>query len=182
MIFLHTGYKINIVERQNTQDREGRIEMENFKEFMNSSIGVQEVKPEPSFVMLYVSFMDNEAYTQTEKNVYLALKSFCIHSTMCFPTQASIMRRAGIKSNSTIYTTLKSLEEKGVIVSVPDFDEKNKRRANKYYLAPIVPETGEFDKSYLLPFLKQKERAEFYAKANGQGRSRGRSKKEEATA
>ena len=156
--------------------------MENFKDFMSSSIGVQEVKPEPSFVMLYVSFMDNEAYTQTEKNVYLALKSFCIHSTMCYPTQTSIMRRAGIKSTSTIYTTIKSLEKKGVIVSVPDFDEKNKRRANKYYIAPIIPDTGEFDKSYLIPYLKQKERAELYAKANGQGRSKGRSKKEEATA
>ncbi|MBY6860786.1 helix-turn-helix domain-containing protein [Clostridium botulinum] len=96
------------------------------------------------FVPFHISLMENEKYNTNEKMVYMALKSFCINATACYPNQAKIMKRAGIKSNKTLTTILNSLEEKGVILVVPEFDNNNRRKSNTYYLAKYNTDIGDF--------------------------------------
>lgn len=97
------------------------------------------------FVPFHLTLMDNEELTASEKMLYLVLKSYCINATSCYPSQSKIMKRAGIKSNKTLTTTLQSLENKGVILIAPEFDENNKRLSNTYYLAKFDANTGKFD-------------------------------------
>lgn len=108
------------------------------------------------FVPYHISLMEQDAYTQTEKNVYLALKSFAINSSACYPSQSKIMKRAGIKSNSTLGLTLQSLENKGVIIIVPEFDVNGRRRSNTYFLSKFDHDTGLFIPSSL-EYLKSRK-------------------------
>lgn len=143
------------------------------EEFVNGRIGVVDAKPEPMFVMYHVSLMENERLTQTEKNVYLALKSFAINCNNCYPTRARAMKRAGVKSATTFSNTVKSLEEKGVLISIPEFDENNTRVSNSYILARFDAEAGEFDSGSLVEYINKKKRAELIAEARGQYRRKG---------
>lgn len=148
---------------------------------MNGRIGIVDANPEPMFVMYHVSLMENERLTQTEKNVYLALKSFAINCNSCYPTHARAMKRAGIKSASTFSLTLKKLEEKGVLLIIPEFDENNKRTSNSYILAQFDAHVGDFDRGSLVQYMEKKKRADLIALGRGQNRSKGRAgKKEEA--
>lgn len=108
------------------------------------------------FVPYHISLMEQEFYTQTEKNVYLSLKSFAINSSACYPSQSKIMKRSGIKSNSTLGITLQSLENKGVILIIPEFDENGRRRSNTYFLSKFDHDTGLFIPSSL-SYLKSRK-------------------------
>ena len=131
------------------------------------------------FVPYHISLMEQEAYSPTEKMVYLALKSFAINTSACYPSQSKIMKRAGIKSNKTLVTTLQSLEEKGVILIVPEFDDNGRRKSNTYYLSKFNHETGLFipdDSEYL---KKKKLVADSQAAHLKQGARKGKKKKVE---
>ena len=131
------------------------------------------------FVPYHISLMEQEAYSPTEKMVYLALKSFAINTSACYPSQSKIMKRAGIKSNKTLVTTLQSLEEKGVILIVPEFDDNGRRKSNTYYLSKFNHETGLFipdDSEYL---KKKKLVADAQAAHLKQGARKGKKKKVE---
>ena len=125
------------------------------------------------FVPYHIALMEQEAYTGTEKMVYLALKSFAINSSACYPSQAKIMKRANIKSNSTLSLTLKSLEEKGVITIVPEFDETGRRKSNTYYLSKFDHETGLFITESLEYIKRKKMVADAQAKQLKQGARKG---------
>ena len=128
------------------------------------------------FVPFHIALMEQDAYTGTEKMVYLALKSFAINSSACYPSQAKIMKRASIKSNSTLSLTLKSLEEKGVITIVPEFDETGRRKSNTYYLSKLDHETGLFIPESLEYIRKKKIVADEQAKHLKQGSRKGAKK------
>lgn len=115
------------------------------------------------FVPFHISLMENQNYSATEKMVYLALKSFCINARMCYPSQALIMKRASIKSNKTLTTTLQSLESKRVLLNIPEFDENNRRKSNTYYLAKFNFDNGDFDTSSLDAFKVKKDVATAHA-------------------
>lgn len=140
-------------------------------------VGIVDLDKSSLFVPYHISLMEQEAYTATEKMVYLALKSFAINSTMCYPSQSKVMKRAGIKSNKTLTTTIQSLEEKGVLLCVPEFDHNNKRKSNTYYLAQLDHETGLFKPETLSKYMKQKLMGNQAAETLKQGARKG-SKKE----
>ena len=129
------------------------------------------------FVPYHISLMEQEAYSPTEKMVYLALKSFAINASACYPSQAKIMKRAGIKSNKTLTTTLQSLEKKGVILIVPEFDDNGRRKSNTYYLSKFNHETGLFEPSSLEFLGNKKKVADAQAAHLKQGARKGISKK-----
>ena len=91
----------------------------------------------------------------------------------CYPSQAKIMKRANIKSNSTLSLTLKSLEEKGVITIVPEFDETGRRKSNTYYLSKFDHETGLFITESLEYIKRKKMVADAQAKQLKQGARKG---------
>lgn len=139
-------------------------------------MGIVDLDKSSLFVPYHISLMEQEAYTATEKMVYLALKSFAINATMCYPSQSKVMKRAGIKSNKTLTTTIQSLEEKGVLLCVPEFDQNNKRKSNTYYLAKLDHETGLFMPETLDKHKKQKLMGNQIAETLKQGARKGTKK------
>lgn len=146
--------------------------MEQYDERM----GIVDLDKASLFVPFHITLMEQEAYTATEKMVYLALKSFSINSSICFPSQAKVMHRAGIKSNKTLTTIIKSLEEKGVLLCVPEFDNNNKRKSNTYYLAQLDHETGLFKTETLDKFKRKKMMGTQIAETLNQGARKGTKK------
>lgn len=101
-----------------------------------------------NFIMIEIALINNINYTVYEKLVYLSLYTYAWRTKSCFPGQKAIADNLGI-SRKTVNLTIKSLEEKGALISLHQYKENDRRSSNIYFLASVDPITGEFNKESL---------------------------------
>lgn len=109
------------------------------------------------FVPVYRSMMINDRYTGNEILAWIGLKSYGVNSGYVFPKKNSLEESCKLKK-TVLKETLKKLEEKGVIVIVPNFDENWKQKANDYFLAKYDSIKGDWDSSSLDYARQRKEK------------------------
>ena len=128
---------------------------EKFKEVKDSLIVDTNEHP---FYMLNVKFFRNaEDYSLYERLVYIDLACYAGQKkNTAFPSTATIAKNLGI-SRRTVFNTLKSLEEKEVILTINRIWENKSKTSNMYVLASIDLNTGKIIKDSLKPYKKFKE-------------------------
>ena len=114
------------------------------------------VDTEPLFVMAYHEFIRDPKLTVYEKMVFLSLKTYAGDKNSCFPGQTTISKELGISIDS-IGRSLKTLEEKGALLSIRQVTTKKRKTTNLYILAKYNPDKQLFESKSLEKFKCLKE-------------------------
>ena len=110
------------------------------------------------FTPVYQSLMLNPKYSGNEVLAWIGLKNYAIGSKRHLWAKKKSLAKSCKLSETTLWRTLTKLEEKGVIVIIPNYNENWKQVSNNYYLAKFDPEKGDWKKESLDLARKQKAR------------------------
>lgn len=117
-------------------------------EMFSESVKVE--KPKARSIFVYEGFILNKNYSMAEKLLYQILDMY--HNKGmggAFPSQDEMCKQLGV-SKPTLLKTLKSMQEKNMILVINCFWKNNNKQAHNFYVLNEPDEmTGEFDKNAL---------------------------------
>lgn len=117
---------------------------EEYEEIFSESFKVE--KPKARSIFVYEGFILNKTYTMAEKLLYQILDMY--HNKGmggAYPAQDEMCKQLGV-SKPTLLKTLKSMQEKNMILVINCFWKNNNKQAHNFYVLNSPDErTGEFD-------------------------------------